>query len=204
VQRATGWGAVFELWAWTAPHHREVVAAHLLCTLARAPTEPSRAGDALVPLACAEGRVGDAMLLAIGCAMGAKQQQTRSSAVDALLVLAARGQLDGARLGELLGAMVGAGDLVLARIVDPLTQAAAAGAATRTWAAVASLLGVALTDGAPVTGLAQLLSAAVDIAEDHGISGAVQGLDELAARTGRSQQVVEARRLLDVLARNAG
>ena len=204
VQRATGWGAVFELWAWTAPHHREVVAAHLLCTLARAPTEPSRAGEALVPLACAEGRVGDAMLLAIGCAMGAKQQQTRSSAVDALLVLAARCQLDGARLGELLAAMVAAGDLVLARIVGPLTQAAAAGAGTQTWAAVATLLGAALTGGAPVTGLAELLSAAVDIAEDHRISGAVPGLDEMAARTGRSQQVVEARRLRDVLARNAG
>ena len=141
----TGWGSAFGLWAWTAPHHRDVVAAHLLRTLARALTDPSRAGSALVPLARAEGPVGDGMLLAIGCAMGAKQQQTRSTAVDALLVLAARDQLDGARLGMLLGAMVTAGDLVAARLVEPLTQAAAAGAATQTWAAVAGLLAAALT-----------------------------------------------------------
>lgn len=199
----TGWGSAFGLWAWAAPHHRDVVAAHLLRTLARALTDPSRAGDALVPLARADGLVGDGMLLAIGCAMGAKQQQTRSAAVDALLVLAARDQLDGARLGELLGAMVTAGDLVAARVVEPLTQAAAAGAATDVWAAVAGLLAAALTHDGTVAGLAQLLSAAVDIAEDHGFTGAVAGLDDMAARKGRSQQVLEARRLRDVLDRNA-
>ncbi len=59
-----GWESTFSLWAWAAPHHRNVVAAHLLRTLGRALTDPSRAGDALVPLACAEGPVGDAMLLA--------------------------------------------------------------------------------------------------------------------------------------------
>ena len=199
----TGWGSAFGLWAWTAPHHRDVVAAHLPRTLARAFTDPSRAGDALVPLARAEGPVGDGMLLAICSAMGAKQQQTRSTAVDALLVLAARDQLDGARLGELLGSMVTAGDLVTARLVQPLTQAAAAGAAAQTWAAVAGLLASALTHDGAVTGLAQLLSAAVDVAEEHGITGTVAGLDDMAARRGRSQQVVEARRLRDVLARNA-
>lgn len=199
----TGWGSAFGLWAWTAPHHRDVVAAHLLRTLARAFTDPSRAGDALVPLALANGPVGDGMLLSVGCAMGAKQQQTRSAAVDALLVLAARDQLDGDRLGKLLGAMVTAGDLVASRLVEPLTQASAAGAATDVWAAVAGLLAAALTHDATVAGLAQLLSAAVDIAEEHRFTGAIAGLDDMAARKGRSQQVLEARRLRDVLTRNA-
>ncbi len=203
VSVTTGWSSAFGLWAWTAPHHRDVVAAHLLPTLARAFTDPSRAGDALVPLARAEGRVGDAMLLAICCAMGAKQQQTRSTAVDALLVLAARDQLDGARLGGLLGDMVTAGDLITARLVEPLRQAAAAGAATQVWAAVATLLAAALTQDGAVAGLARLLSAAVDIAEDHGSMGTIAGLDDMAARKGRSQQVVEAGRLRDVLVRNA-
>ena len=200
----TGWGAAFPLWSWAAPHHREVVAAHLLRTLAHALADPSRAGDALVPLACADGPVGDAMLLALGCGMGAKHQATRSAAVDALLVLAARDQLDGERLGRLLGAMVTAGDLVTARLVDPLAQAAASGAAAETWAAVAGLLAAALVHDTPVAGLALLLSRAVDIAEEHRIRATVPGLDDMAARKGRSQQVVEARRLKAVLDRNRG
>ncbi|WP_185996659.1 hypothetical protein [Nocardioides campestrisoli] len=204
VSVATGWSSAFGLWAWTAPHHRDVVAAHLLRPLARSFTDPSRAGDALVPLARADGAVGDGLLLALCSAMGAKQQQTRSATVDALLILATRDQLDGARLGELMGAMVIAGDLVTRRLAEPFTQAAAAGAAAHVWAAVAGLLSAVLTHEGTVAGLAPLLSAAVDIAEDHRCTGIVAGLDDMATRKGRSQQVVEARRLRDVLIRNAG
>ncbi len=200
----TGWSAAFPLWSWAAPHHRDVVAAHLLRTLARALADPSRAGDALVPLACADGPVGDAMLLAHRVRDGRQAPGHPSAAVDALLVLAARDQLDGARLGRLLGAMVTAGDLVTARLVDPLAQAAASGAAAETWAAVAGLLAAALVHDTPVAGLALLLSRAVDIAEEHRIRATVPGLDDMAARKGRSQQVVEARRLKAVLDRNRG
>ncbi|GAA4053916.1 hypothetical protein GCM10022233_26630 [Streptomyces shaanxiensis] len=57
--------------------------------------------------------------------LGARRPEDRLAAVDALLVLAARGQLDAARLGADLGQLVWRGAVKPSRLVESARTAAA-------------------------------------------------------------------------------
>ena len=68
--------------------------------------------------------------------LGARDQADRAAAVDALLILAGRRQLDGPALGTEPGALAALDMLQLGRVVPALRDAARSGAAAEVWAIV--------------------------------------------------------------------
>ncbi|WP_030184930.1 DUF6493 family protein [Streptomyces sp. NRRL S-813] len=118
------------------------------------------------------------------------------AAMDALLVLAAQGQLD---------ARLFAGQWWPRRdwSIHPRETAALRGAAeTGAWATVWSILEAALPAllrDKPVKGAGAVLALAVECASRSGAKGSIPEVDEMAARKGSSQTVKNARLLRDVL-----
>ncbi|SDC83145.1 DUF6493 family protein [Nocardioides lianchengensis] len=204
--QTAGWdpGAAFDTWPLVLPHHRDIVAAHLLRELSRARDSRCQGLGALVDLTEGSGPVGNALLVGLAYAAAGKHQDAWSAAADGLLVLAGRRQLDGAAFGEVLATMVERGDIVAKRLVTPLGDAARAGAAVEIWPALAGVLRPLLTGTATGTGLVDLLVLGAEVAPLAGARGTVEGLDALAERRGSSRQVVEARRLREILRRPVG
>ncbi|WP_149181529.1 DUF6493 family protein [Streptomyces sp. TRM49041] len=193
------------------PEDRETLAAWLLPVVTLAADADVR--DVARPLPAlveAGGEAGPALHLALGCGLGARHTEDRLAAVDALLVLAAREQLDAARLGGDLAALVGLGTVKLNRLADSLRTAAATGAYATLWAVLASALPALLTADEPPRGLGGILAVAADCAERCGAAAqsragaTVDGLDAVAARPGSSQVVVQARRLVNALRQPTG
>ncbi|MET9229288.1 DUF6493 family protein [Lentzea sp. NPDC003310] len=189
------WGAMIEWWPAVLPVQREVVAAHLVPHLAH--RLESKGGDgALLPmLAEAHGPIGVATHLAFAYGLGAEATVGRAHAVDALLILAARGQFDGKALGELVGLLVERGDLPLNRVVPALRDVARSGAAPQVW----DLVAVALPKAWSHNRVADLVELAVELAQQLKPGGEIGGLAEVAARKGSSKAVVQARRLVSAL-----
>ncbi|CAL9359990.1 DUF6493 family protein [Streptomyces sp. enrichment culture] len=212
------------------PHERETLAAWLLPLVTRCADEDERYGGQVLPaLAEADGEAGPAVHLAVACGLGARHADDRLAAVDALLVLASRGELDATRLGGDLAELVELGTVKVNRLADALRTTAETGAYGTVWAVLAGALPTLLA-GEPPRGLGAVLAVAADCAERCGAgasgpgseaftasasesasgsgasgSGASAregrpGLAELAARRGSSQLVVQARRLAKALA----
>ncbi|MGW4046725.1 hypothetical protein [Streptomyces sp. NPDC004721] len=126
--------------------------------------------------------------------------------MDALLVLAARGQLDAARLGMDLGELVRHGAVKPLRLAESLRTAACTGAYATVWGllghALPSLLSDLAADGpaGPVRGLGDLLAVAAECAERSGARGELPHLAPPADRRRSSRLVAEARRLRGALA----
>jgi hypothetical protein len=189
-----GW---WTCWPAVLPSHRDVIAAHLVPQLARG-TENDRGSGVVLPLlAEADGPVGPGLTLSLAYGLGAAEQTDRSAAVDALLVLAGRGQLDGPALGTEIGALVTHGALKLTRIVPGLRDVARSGAYADVWATVAAALpGVLPKERAtPATGLADFIALGVETAEQVHARGPIPGIAACAGRGGSSRLVAEARRL---------
>ncbi|MFG2886460.1 DUF6493 family protein [Streptomyces sp. NPDC048297] len=203
--------AVRPHWLAVLPERRELVAARMLHELADTAVEDQR-GTAVLPLlAEAGGAAGEAVHLCVAYGLGARHQEDRLAAVDALLVLAARGQLDAARLGTDLGELVGLGAVKAQRLADSVRTAAATGADATVWSILRhalpvplAALGTARPEAAAVAvaarGLGDLLAVAADCAERSGARGTVPHVAEAAARGGSSRLVAQARRLRDLLA----
>ncbi|SDF77341.1 hypothetical protein SAMN05216553_103210 [Lentzea fradiae] len=189
------WGPMIEWWPSALPTRREVVAAHLVPHL-RARTR-SKGGDGpLLPmLAEAHGPAGPALHLALCYGLGAELTVNRAHAVDAALVLASRGQLDGAVLGDLLRRLLGRGDLAMNRVVPGLRDTARSGAARQVWDAVAAALPGLWSHNR----VADLVELAVELAQLLRPGGEVGGLADVAARKGTSKAVVQAKRLVTAL-----
>ncbi|HEX7307100.1 DUF6493 family protein [Lentzea sp.] len=189
------WGPMLDWWPSVLPARREVVAAHLVPHL-RGRTQ-SKGGDGpLLPmLAEADGPAGPALHLALCYGLSAELTVNRAHAVDALLVLAARGQLDGGVLGDLLGRALGYSGLVMSRVVPGLRDAARSGAARQVWDAVAAALPRLWKHNR----VADVVELAVELAQQVKPGGAVDGLAEVAARKGSSKTVVQAKRLVAAL-----
>ncbi|GGT42354.1 DUF6493 family protein [Streptomyces purpureus] len=191
---------------WTAilPHDRESVAVWLLNAVTACADLDDRGGTRSLPLLVeSDGEAGPALHLALATALGARHAEDRLVAVDALLVLAARGELDTARLGGDLAELVGLGTVKVNRLVDSVRTAAATGAYATMWSVLAAALpGILAGDPAP-RGLGEVLAVAADCAERCGAGGAIPGLDGPAGRSGGSQLVVQAKRLRTALARDA-
>ncbi|MEU7280064.1 DUF6493 family protein [Streptomyces sp. NPDC045431] len=192
---------------WTAvlPEDRETLATWLLPMASTAADDEMRGGTwFLAPLAEAGGEAGPALHLALATGLGARHAEDRLVAVDAFLVLAARGELDAARLGRDLAELVRIGTVKPNRLADSARTAAATGAYATTWAVLASALPGLVDGGEPVRGLGEILAVAADCVERCGAVSArvtVPGLDALAARRGSSQLVTQAKRLAQALAR---
>ncbi len=71
----------------------------------------------------------------------------------------------------------------------------AVAAAAQIWVAVSTLLAPLLRRASQPSGLVDVLVLAAEVATLAGAHGTIDGLDEFAGRTGRTRQLVEARRL---------
>ncbi len=196
----TGW---LSCWPMLLPAHRDVIAAHLVPYMRKAVRDGRGGGVVLPGLAAADGPVGAGMHLALGYGLAAADQGDRAAATDALITLAARGQLGGQAFGEKLGVLIAQGTLPLARVVPGLRELVRAGAQATVWPLVAAVLPQILPPavGQPPRRTGDLIALGVEVAQVVRPSGVtLPCLDELAARRGSSQLIVQARRLRDALA----
>ncbi|WP_418955812.1 DUF6493 family protein [Streptomyces tritici] len=198
------WGHEPECLPPVLPVDREALAAWLLPRIASSVEWEVRGeGPWLTALAEADGDLGPAALLALACGLTSAHAEERLTAVDATLVLAARGDLDAAGLGAALAGLVLDGFAKPNRLADAARTAAATGAYATVWAVLAALLPPLLAEPKPVRSLGELLAVAADCAEQCRPGGTVAGLDAVAGRRGASQLVVQAKRLSIALAHAA-
>lgn len=204
VRRCRHWTEQRPQWPGVLPDDREVLAVWLLPVVAGGADWDGR-GTAwgLTALAEADGPVGPGVHAALAVGLGSRHAEDRLTAVDALLVLAARGELDPALLGTQLGTLMAEGTVKPNRLADAARTAAAAGAYGTVWAVLAELLPGLLAAPKPPRGGWELLAVAAECVERCGARGAVAGLAEAAARPGSSQAVVQARRLASALRQGA-
>ncbi|MFE1950311.1 DUF6493 family protein [Streptomyces sp. NPDC059524] len=185
------------------PGRREAVAARLLGELSSCAVEGSRGVTAYLPLlAEAPGAAGPAVHLSVVYGLAARHAEDRLAGVDALLILAARDELDAGLLGSLTARVWEAGGVRLTRLADALGTAASTGAYGTVFGVLRGLLPTLLASGEPPTalrGLGDLLSVAADCAERTGAHEPVSGLTEVAERRSSSQLVTQARRLRTAL-----
>ncbi|WMI61171.1 hypothetical protein RBH85_33720 [Streptomyces rochei] len=118
--------------------------------------------------------------------------------MDALLVLAAQGQLDGRLLAGQLQALIRNRSSSPKRVVDALRAAAGTGAYATVWSVLEAAL-PALLRGTPVREAGAFLALAVECASRCAAEGPISEVEVVAARTGSSQTVKHARLLRDVL-----
>ncbi|MFC3895716.1 DUF6493 family protein [Lentzea rhizosphaerae] len=190
------WGPLIEWWPAVLPAHRDVVAARLVPHFAnRLYSKGGSDGPLLPMLAEADGPTGIGMDLALAYGLGAELTVNRAHAVDALLILASRSQLEGKPLGEIIGLLVHRGELPLNRVVPGLRDAARSGALEQIWDALVALLPKLWTHNR----VADVIELAVELAQQLKPGGDVEGLAEVAARKGSSKAVVQAKRLVAAL-----
>ncbi|MZD07666.1 hypothetical protein GTW43_21645 [Streptomyces sp. SID5785] len=187
----------------TLPGRRETVAARLLGELSSCAVDDARGTSAYLPLlAEASGDAGPAVHLSVAYGLAARHPEDRLAGVDALLILASRGELDGELLGSVTLQVGAAGGLTLTRLAESLGTAASTGAYATVFGVLRALLPALLADGRPGTalrGLGDLLALAADCAERTGAHESIPGLAEVAARSGSSRLVSQARRLRTAL-----
>lgn len=193
---------------WTAllPEHRELVAVRVLRDLSATAVDDTRGAAEILPrLAESGGAAGPATHLCVAYGLGARHEEDRLAAVDAVLMLAARGQLDAERLGTDLGELAGSGAVKPSRLVESVRTAAATGANATVWEILRHTLPALLAGRtgerppAPPRGLTDLLAVAADCAERSGARGEVPHLAQTADRGGSSRLVAQARRLRSTL-----
>ncbi|NGN69960.1 hypothetical protein G5C51_39490 [Streptomyces sp. A7024] len=181
------------------PHDPEAVAAFWLPAVAAGAEEDTRgAAERLPQLAEAPGRPGPAVHLAIAFGLCARHPQDRLAATDALLTLAARGNLDATRLGTDLAELVLLGAGKLTRLADATRTAAQTGAWRTIHAVLTAALPPLLTTDQRPHALGALLAVAADCAERVGTARPLPGLDHLPTGTG-SQLARQADRLRAVV-----
>ncbi|MGW0711136.1 DUF6493 family protein [Streptomyces sp. NPDC002643] len=201
-------GSAWPHWLAVTPGRPELMAGRILRDLSQAVIEDTRAAFSFLPtLAEAEGTAGEAVRLCVAYGLGARRPEDRLAAVDALLVLAARGQLDAEALGHDLGLLADFGSVKPLRVAEAIRTAAATGAYGTAWSVLRPMLPRLLAElggegGArtPMRGLGELLAVAAECVERCGAHGDVPHLDLAADRRGSSRVVTGARRLRSALA----
>ncbi|MYS55334.1 hypothetical protein GTW46_35695, partial [Streptomyces sp. SID6013] len=185
--------AIRRHWLALLPERPELVAARLLRDVSQVAVDDQRgAAAAVLPhLADADGEAGESVHLCVAYGLGARHSEDRLAAVDALLMLAARGRLDPDRLGADLGQLVRRGAVKPVRLADAVRSAAATGAQATVWAVLRRVLPVLLADlatGGTTTssarGLGDLLTVAAECAERTGAQGELPHLSGVADRRG--------------------
>ncbi|MGW3286658.1 DUF6493 family protein [Streptomyces sp. NPDC001002] len=194
-------------WLALLPERRELVAARLVTDVASAAVDDARGAAAVLPhLAESGGEAGEAVHLCVAYGLGARHPEDRLAAVDALLTLAARGQLDAAQLGADLGQLIGSGAVKPLRLAESVRTAAATGANATIWDVLRHTLPVLLaalagdSAGSSARGVGELLGVAAECAERTGAQGELPHLTQTADRRGSSRLVTQARRLRSALA----
>jgi Family of unknown function (DUF6493) len=190
-------GEWLHCWPALLPSHRDVIAAHLQARLPNPPFATRGDGPVLPLLAEADGPVGPGLTLALANGLGARDPSDRAAAVDALLILAGRRQLDGPALGGELGALAALNLLQLGRITPALRDLARAGAPAEVLAILAAAIPSMLPPATarPPRGLPDLIALAAEVAGAGGGGRPIPQLAAITARGGSSRLVAESRRL---------
>jgi Family of unknown function (DUF6493) len=195
-------GEWLHCWPALLPSHRDVIAAHLQARLSNPPPVGGRGDGLVLPLlAEADGPVGPGLTMALANGLGARDLADRAAAVDALLILAGRRQLDGAALGGELGALAARNLLQLGRVTPALRDAARSGASAEVWATLAAAIPRMLPPATarPPRGVPDLLALATEVAGAFGGCQPIPTLAAITARGGSSRLVAESRRLQRLL-----
>ncbi|MGW1713823.1 hypothetical protein [Streptomyces sp. NPDC002156] len=182
-------------WLAQLPHHRELVLAR---DYFRYRVSMRGWAHALPFAAESGGPAGFALHTAVASTLAYDQQGERDAAVDALLVLAGRGQLDTGLLGRRLADMLRATWVEANRVTASLRTAAETGAYATIWSVLETALPRLLGDPV-VRGTGALLALGIDCASRCAAKGEIPEVTTAAARTGSSQVVKNARLLRDVL-----
>jgi hypothetical protein len=182
-------------WLAQLPHHREVVVAR---DYFRYRVSMRGWAHALPFAAESGGPAGFALHLALAYTLTYDRQGERDAAVDTLLVLAARGQLNTDLLGRQLAEMLRGRGIEANRVTASLRTAAETGAYTTVWSVLEVALPRLLRDPV-VRGTGALLALGVDCASRCAAKGEIPEVTAAAARTESSQVVKNARLLRDVL-----
>lgn len=157
-------------------------------------------GEAWVLPGLAEtgGPAADAIHLALAYGLGARHAEDRLSAVDALLVIAARGRLDTRLLGRELAVLVDHDLVKPNRLADSVRTAAATGAYRTVLSVLTAALPSLLAYEKAPHGLGEILAVAATCTERCGpvATEPIAGLAATAGRRGSSQLVRQAARLL--------
>ncbi|WP_133061557.1 DUF6493 family protein [Streptosporangium minutum] len=188
-------------WPSMMPSHREAVAAHVLECLPWFMDSTDGQVEVVAALAHNDGPVGIATVSTIVVGMGHQLPAQRALAADAIITLAAYGELPAADLGRAVGHMVRGEQVKLNRITGILDEVTEAGAHAEVWTALAQAVPLLLPGPGEKAraGLGELLKVAVRAAVRAGARGDIPGLAELAARKGSSLLIHEARRLHEVI-----
>ncbi|MEV7612566.1 DUF6493 family protein [Streptomyces sp. NPDC089799] len=178
------------------PEDRETLAAWATVAVTACATAGEEGACGQLPrLAELGGPAGPVLHLLVATGLGARHAEDRLAAVDALLVMAARGELDTALVGRELAELLRRGTVKPNRLADAARTAASTGAYGTVWAvlgeAVPGVLGAE-----PLHGAGELLAVAAECAEQSGAAGPCPVVVvEAAGRGGSSQLVKQARRL---------
>ncbi|WP_371543968.1 DUF6493 family protein [Streptomyces sp. NBC_00554] len=180
-------------WVAQLPHHRDEL-------MARDYFEPrvsQRGWPRNLPFVVESGGpAGYSVHLAL--AFGLLWEPESDSAVDAMLVLAARRQLDAGLLGRQLEALLNHGLPHADKAGGSLRAAAETGAYATVWSVLEAALPGLLRD-TPVRGTAALLALAVECASRCAAKGEIAEVTAVAGRSTSSQTVKNARLLRDAL-----
>ncbi|MFU8876005.1 hypothetical protein [Micromonospora sp. SL4-19] len=200
---STGWRMpTLALWPMVTPSHREVAAAHIQPYVAATVDRGNPGAGFLEGLAAADGPVGAAMSLTLAYALASYRETVRLAAGDALITLAQRPDWDSTSVGAEVGTLACANQIVLQRIVRPLTEATKAGAHDAVWQLTSTALPALLAAGQR-PGLADVLTLAGNAARAGRHTADLPGLAELAAKPGRSRLAEAARRLATIMSGRA-
>ncbi|MFJ2093073.1 DUF6493 family protein [Streptomyces sp. NPDC087901] len=195
-QQCSHWGDTSPQWIATLPADGETLAAWLLPFLT---CEEDQRGVAwpLPALAETDGPAEGAIHLALAYGLGARYPEDRLSAVDALLILAARGRLDANLLGGELSVLIDRELMKPSRLAAAARTAAATGAYQTVLSVLVPVLTALLAREQAPRGLSDLLGVAAECAEQCGSpqTGGIAGLAATAARGGSTQLVRQAARL---------
>ncbi|MGW4779716.1 DUF7824 domain-containing protein [Streptomyces filamentosus] len=205
ARRCYHWEQVPEHGATLLPADRELLAACLLSSMASA-VDGDSTRDVTGPLtllAEGEGQVGRAVALVLAFGLGCRDADDRLRAVDALLVLAARGDLDAAQVGRDVAWLLAERSMKPNRLADAARTAAATGAYGTVWTILSAALPPLLEAETPMRGLGELLAITADCAERCGATGELAGLERHATARGTSQLVTQAKRLWSALRQGA-
>ncbi|MCM2391643.1 DUF6493 family protein [Streptomyces albipurpureus] len=178
LSRYANWQTVVPQWPAVLPHHRDALAGWLVPGLLEATVADLHGGadirgvswclPQLAEAAAPSGAAGPGMHSALAAGLGVRVADDRLAAVDALLVLAARRQLDPDLLGRQLAEYIGHGQLKPSRVTDALRTAATTGAYGTVWAILASALPRLIRSEKAARGLGALLTVAADCVERCG------------------------------------
>ncbi|MFJ8923539.1 DUF6493 family protein [Streptomyces sp. NPDC102415] len=194
----TSWAGAF--WLAQLPHHRDEMAARLATTSHQVLTPYSTPNPRLLPrLMEMHGAAGYATHWQIARRLDEDPKEA-NAVVDALLVLAAQGQLDAQLFAGQVQALLRRRESTPTRATDVLRAAAETGAWATVWSILEAAL-PALLRNKPVNGAGAILALAVECAARSGAKGSIPEVDEVAARKGSSQTMKNARLLRDVLRR---